>query len=56
MYLLSDPTFGIPDDRAINAAKKEREMRRKKGLSGASDFISLSEDTDVITCFLLLSY
>ncbi|RIA92826.1 nineteen complex-related protein 2-domain-containing protein [Glomus cerebriforme] len=41
--------FDIPNASAISAAKKEREMRRKKGLSGASDYISLSKDTDIIT-------
>ncbi|CAB4390606.1 GCFC-domain-containing protein [Rhizophagus irregularis] len=41
--------FGIPDASAISAAKKEREMRRKKGLSDAPDYIPLSEDTDIIT-------
>ncbi|CAI2165371.1 13410_t:CDS:10 [Funneliformis geosporum] len=46
--LTLDPNFDIPDAGAINAAKKEREMRRKKGLSSILDYIPLSEDTDVI--------
>ncbi|GES75458.1 GCFC-domain-containing protein [Rhizophagus clarus] len=45
----AENNFGIPSASAISAAKKEREMRRKKGLSDASDYIPLSEDTDVIT-------
>lgn len=45
---ISDSIFGIPDASTISAAKKEREMRRKKGLSSAPDYIPLSEDTDVI--------
>jgi len=48
LCLFSGNIFGIPDASAISAAKKEREMRRKKGLSSVSDYISLSEDTDVM--------
>jgi hypothetical protein len=48
LRLFSENIFGIPDASAISAAKKEREMRRKKGLSDAPDYIPLSEDTDVM--------
>lgn len=52
MCSFSGNIFGIPDASAISAAKKEREMRRKKGLSDASDYIPLSEDTDVMYLYL----
>ncbi|CAG8476676.1 2224_t:CDS:10, partial [Paraglomus occultum] len=43
------PITGIPDPATIHAAKKKREMLRQRAVSGAPEYISLSDETDVIS-------
>ncbi|CAG8525778.1 2510_t:CDS:10 [Paraglomus brasilianum] len=43
------PITGIPDPATIHAAKKKREMLRQRAAGGAPEYISLSDETDVIS-------